>query len=180
MDYTTVKALHIIFVVTWFAGLFYIFRLFVYHVEANAKPVDVKTILIDQYKVMEKRLWYIITWPSAILALTFGIWMLFLNTSLIFQPYMQVKLAFVALLVIYQLYGQKLLVKLHKDPEAVSSMKMRFMNEVATVILIAIVFIIVKRDALDWLYGVFGILGVAVVLTVAIKWYKRFRNKKEK
>jgi len=158
--------------------LFYIFRLFVYHVEANSKTVEVKKILIDQYKIMEKRLWYIITWPSAILALTFGIWMLFINRSLILQPYMQVKLSFVVLLIIYQLYGQRLLVRLHKDSSAVSSMRMRFMNEVSTVLLIAIVFIIVKRDALDWLYGVFGILGVAVTLTIAIKWYKRFRNKK--
>jgi putative membrane protein len=91
---------------------------------------------------------------------------------------MQVKLSFVVLLIIYQLYGQRLLVRLHKDSSAVSSTRMRFMNEVSTVLLIAIVFIIVKRDALDWLYGVFGILWVAVTLSIAIKWYKRFRNKK--
>lgn len=178
MDYSTLKALHIIFVVTWFAGLFYIFRLFVYHAEADDKEQSVRNTLQAQYKIMENRLWYIITWPSAVLALSFGLGMLYLLPSLFWEPYMQVKLGFVFLLILYQLYGQRILNNLNKGEKKLSSLKMRFMNEVSTILLIAIVFIIVKKDALDWLYGVFGIIGLAVVLTIIIKWYKRYRSKR--
>ena len=69
-----VLSLHIIFIVTWFAGLFYIVRLFIYHTEAEAKPEPEKSILQNQYKIMEKRLWYGITWPSLVLTLIFGPW----------------------------------------------------------------------------------------------------------
>ena len=67
MTFQYLKALHLIFMVTWFAGLFYIVRLFIYHVEADKKEDPEKTILTNQFKLMEKRLWYGITWPSAIL-----------------------------------------------------------------------------------------------------------------
>ena len=75
--YDYIKSLHLIFVITWFAGLFYIVRLFVYHIEANEKPSPEKEILIKQYKLMSYRLWYIITWPSAILASLFAFLMIF-------------------------------------------------------------------------------------------------------
>ena len=74
-------ALHIIFVVTWFAGLFYIVRLFIYHTEAEQKAEPEKSILQTQYKLMEKRLWYGITWPSMILTLIFGPWVMSYNFS---------------------------------------------------------------------------------------------------
>ena len=75
--YTYIKALHIIFVVTWFAGLFYFPRLFIYNTEANDKPLDVKIALQEQFRIMMKRLWYGITWPSAILTLIFGLTVMF-------------------------------------------------------------------------------------------------------
>jgi len=65
--YPYIKALHLIFVVTWFAGLFYIPRLFIYHLEALEKPSPEREILAKQFRLMTRRLWYIITWPSAIL-----------------------------------------------------------------------------------------------------------------
>ena len=75
--YNYIKSLHLIFVITWFAGLFYIVRLFVYHAEAKAKPEPEQSILVKQYQLMAYRLWYIITWPSAVLASVFAFWMLF-------------------------------------------------------------------------------------------------------
>ena len=102
--YNYLKSLHLIFVVTWFAGLFYIVRLFVYQIEANAKPSPEKEILLEQYKIMTYRLWYIITWPSGILASIFGFWMLFftdLGNSWLHMPWMHVKLGFVFLLYLY-------------------------------------------------------------------------------
>ena len=101
MDFLYVKALHIIFVVTWFAGLFYIPRLFIYQTEAEDKLEPAKSILQTQYKLMSKRLWYIITWPSAILASIFGIWMLIQNPFYLSQPWMLVKIAFVFALYFY-------------------------------------------------------------------------------
>ena len=104
MEYLYIKSLHIIFITTWFAGLFYIVRLFVYQIEANDKPSPEKEILQKQYKIMTYRLWYIITWPSAILATVFALSLLHLNPDLIGMSWMQVKLVFVVLLFIYHYF----------------------------------------------------------------------------
>ena len=97
--YNYIKSLHLIFVITWFAGLFYIVRLFVYQIEANQKPEAEKEILQKQYKIMTYRLWYIITWPSAVLAILFAFWLLLLMPSWLLMPWMHVKLGFVVLLI---------------------------------------------------------------------------------
>ena len=101
MDISYLKALHIIFVVTWFAGLFYIVRLFIYFAEAEKKEAQTKVILQTQYKLMSKRLWYIITWPSAVLASLFAFWMLYLEPSYLLMPWMHIKLSFVLALYFY-------------------------------------------------------------------------------
>src|SRR5690606_6136892 len=100
--YLYIKSLHLIFIITWFAGLFYIVRLFVYQIEASQKPSPEKEILGKQLKIMASRLWNIITWPSAILAVLFGTWLLLINPALFEITWMQVKLAFVVLLIVYQ------------------------------------------------------------------------------
>lgn len=178
MNYLTLKALHIIFVVTWFAGLFYMFRLFVYYAEAGKKDESTSAILRDQFKIMMSRLWYIITWPSSILALLFGFWMLYINPALLGNTYMHLKLGFVLLLIIYQLYGQGLLNRIKAGGLPLSSMKYRFLNEVPTLILIAVVFLIVQKNSIDWIYGTIGIIGLAILLTIAIKLYKKSRESK--
>jgi len=102
MDFFYLKALHIIFVVTWFAGLFYIVRLFIYHVEAEDENETAKAILQKQYKLMSKRLWYGITWPSAVLTAFFAGWLLVTNFAYyLTQSWMHVKLTFVLALYIY-------------------------------------------------------------------------------
>src|SRR5690349_15862944 len=95
--YNYIKSLHLIFVITWFAGLFYIVRLFVYQIEANDKPSPEKEILQKQYKIMAYRLWYIITWPSAILATFFAVILLCIMPVWLQMSWMHVKLGFVAL-----------------------------------------------------------------------------------
>ena len=85
MDFDTVKALHIIFVVSWFAGLFYIVRLFVYHTEAQEKEELERNILSAQFEIMEKRLWWIITTPAMVLTIVFGTWMILLNPDYYLQ-----------------------------------------------------------------------------------------------
>ena len=101
--YNYIKSLHLIFVITWFAGLFYIVRLFVYQIEANEKPSPEKEILQKQYKIMTYRLWYIITWPSAFLAVFFALWLMIIMPAWLQMPWMQVKLGFVVLLIAYQI-----------------------------------------------------------------------------
>ena len=98
--YNYFKALHIFFVVAWFAGLFYVPRLFIYHIEATKKASPEKEILTKQLKIMTRRLWYIISWPSAILTILCGVLMLTIIPSWILQKWMIVKLSFVALLII--------------------------------------------------------------------------------
>jgi putative membrane protein len=173
------KALHLIFMVTWFAALFYIVRLFVYHAEAAQKPEPDRSILIKQYQLMQWRLWYIIGWPSMILTLIFGIGMLIKNPGYLSLPFMHIKLGLVTLLVIYHFYCQRLLTRLQHNDLPMGTMGFRILNEVATLLLIAIIFVIVLRDSISWLYGILGIMGVALLMMLAIKLYKKARTKNE-
>src|ERR1044072_7535148 len=97
--YNYIKALHIIFIVTWFSGLFYVVRLFIYNTEAGEKGAMEKTILRRQFAIMIRRLWFGITWPSAILTLIFGGWMLYLYGSVPF--WLRIKLGLVLALFLY-------------------------------------------------------------------------------
>jgi len=175
--YNYIKALHLIFVITWFAGLFYIPRLFIYHIEASEKPLPESRILTEQMQLMAKRLWFIITWPSAILAVLFAICLLLLMPGLLDQPWMHVKLAIVLLLIIYHLKTHQIFRQLQRDEIKYTSNYMRIWNEGATLILFAIIFLVTLRNALNWIYGVIGIIVFAIVLMLAIRLYKRIREK---
>jgi putative membrane protein len=178
VDYLSVKSIHIIFIVTWFAGLFYLPRIFIYQIEALNKDEPERSILQNQLSLMARRLWYIITWPSAIMTLIFGTYLLILQPSWLQLPFMYVKLTFVAVLYGYHLSLQYLFNQLQKGVIRYSSQQLRVWNEVATIILIAVVFLIVKKDQISWLWGTLGILGTALILMIAIRLYKKLREKK--
>ncbi len=175
--YNYIKALHLIFVVTWFAGLFYIPRLFIYHIEAWQKPSPEKEILANQLKLMTKRLWYIITWPSAILCTVFAIWLLFLMPGWLEQPWMHVKLAFVGLLFVYHFKCHQMFKQLQRDEVKYTSHFMRIWNEVATLVLFAVIFLVVLKNAFNWIYGVLGIFVLAILLMLGIRLYRKIREK---
>lgn len=175
--YNYIKSLHLIFVITWFAGLFYIVRLFVYQIEANDKPSPEKEILQKQYKIMTYRLWYIITWPSAILASIFAFWMLYLNSILLQLDFFQIKLIFVFLLYLYHLKCHQIFKQLQNDEVKHTSGFMRLWNEGATIILFAVVFLILVRDAINWIYGVIGIILFSILIMLGFKFYKKIREK---
>ncbi|WP_339608975.1 CopD family protein [uncultured Planktosalinus sp.] len=177
MIYNYLKALHLIFVITWFAGLFYIVRLFVYQIEAFQKPSPEKEILGKQFKVMTHRLWYIITWPSMILAVLFGVWMLTERTVLLTDTWMQVKLVFVLFLIVYHFICHKYFKQLQNDVVKHSSNFMRVFNEGATLVLFAVIFLVNFRYSMDWLYGTLGLIALALILMIGIKAYKRIRDK---
>ncbi|MFI8603645.1 CopD family protein [Cellulophaga baltica] len=175
--YGYIKALHLIFVITWFAGLFYVPRLFINHIEASLRPSPEKEILTKEFKLMTKRLWYIITWPSAILAIVFAIWLLVLFPVWLQQPWMHVKLAFVVLLILYHLKNHQIFKQLQRDDIKYTSNFMRIWNEGATIILFAVVFLVVLKSTISWVYGVVGIIALGVLLMFGIKLYKRIRAK---
>lgn len=175
--YNYIKALHLIFVITWFAGLFYIVRLFIYQIEASHKPSPDKEILGNQLKIMANRLWYIITWPSAILTLIFAGTLLYLNSGLIHLPWMQVKLGFVALLYLYHFKCHQIYKQLQNNTVKHSSNYMRLFNEGATIILFSVVFLVIVRHEVNWIFGVIGIISLSVILMLLVKIYKRFREK---
>ena len=178
--YNYIKSLHLIFVITWFAGLFYIVRLFVYHAEAKQKPQPEQDILIKQYQIMQYRLWYIITWPSAVLASVFAFWMLFftqIGQGWLQQPWMHVKLAFVLLLYLYHLKCHQIFKNLQKNEVKQSSNFFRIWNEGATIILFAVVFLVILKNAINWIYGVLGIFIFSIVIMMGFKFYKKIREK---
>ncbi|MBD79092.1 MAG: protoporphyrinogen IX oxidase [Crocinitomicaceae bacterium] len=176
MTFEYLKALHLVFMVTWFAGLFYIVRLFIYHTEANLKPESEKQILIDQFKIMEKRLWYGITWPSAILISIFAFWMLYERPAYLTEPFMQLKLAFIAGLYLYHMSCQRIYSQLQNNIYKYSSLKLRLWNELATLFLVSIIFIIVLRDTISFVWGLAGIFGLGLALWAAIRMYKSKRS----
>ncbi|MBD0779371.1 CopD family protein [Maribacter sp. ANRC-HE7] len=175
--YNYIKALHLIFVVTWFAGLFYIPRLFIYHIEASKKPSPDKEILTDQLKLMTKRLWKIITWPSAILCTVFAVWLLVLQPIWLQQPWMHVKLLFVVLLILYHLKCHQIYKQLQRDEVKYTSRFMRIWNEGATLILFAVVFLVILKSAFNWIFGVIGIMVLGILLMLGIRLYRRIQQK---
>lgn len=175
--YNYIKSLHLIFVITWFAGLFYIVRLFVYQIEANDKPSPDKEILQRQYKIMTYRLWYIITWPSAVLATIFALLLLHLNPGFLEMPWMKVKLGFVVLLFMYHFKCHKMYTELQNDNVKYTSNFMRLWNEGATIILFAVVFLVLLKNAINWVFGVIGIVVFSILIMLGYKLYKRIREK---
>jgi putative membrane protein len=178
MDFNTVKALHIIFVVSWFAGLFYIVRLFIYHTEAQLRDEPARSILSEQFIVMQKRLWWIITTPAMVLAVVFGTWMLVLNWPYYaIAGWMHLKLGFVGILLIYHFVCQRLMRELAQGKFRWSSNVLRIWNEVATLVLVAIAFLVSMKNQLNWIWGTVAFFAVAIGLMLLIKLYKRLRQR---
>ena len=174
MDFNYLKSLHIVFVVSWFAALFYIVRLFIYTAEAQAKDEVSKGILTTQLLFMQKKLWYIIGWPAMVGTHIFGFWMLFSNPAYYFsQPWMWLKLVLIVLLTLYHFVCQIILTKQKNGIFSMSSFKLRLFNELATLFLVAIVFLVVIKSTAGLLWGVLGLLAFAFVLILAVKIYRK-------
>ena len=176
MEILYLKSLHIIFVVTWFAGLFYIVRLFIYHTEADQKGEPDRSILISHFKLAEKRLWYGITFPSMILTYVFGFWMAFEMFGWNFPAWLLLKLGFVLGLTAYHFICHRIFRNLQRDKVKNSSFQLRIWNEVATLFLFAIVFIVVLKGSGNWIWGIAGLLIFALLLFTAILLYKKIRT----
>jgi putative membrane protein len=178
MTFLYLKAIHIVFIVTWFAGIFYMPRLFVYIIEASQKTEPEKSILSKQLKTMASRLWFGITWPSAVITLVIGVSMLINQPEWLTHGFMHIKLTLVFFLYVYHFSLHYLFRQLKRDVVKFSSMQMRLWNEVATLFLISIVFLIVLKNALSVLWGVLGLLGITLLIVLGIRVYKKYRNEK--
>lgn len=172
--YFYIKALHIIFIVTWFSGLFYIVRLFIYNAEANEKAEPERSILQSQFAIMIRRLWYGITWPSAVLTLLFGGWMWWLFGSL--PHWLVIKLLFVAGLYAYHFSLHVIFLQQQRGEFRYTSQQLRIWNEVATLFLVAVVMLVVVKQSMSLVWGLAGLLLLIVVLLLAIRIYKQLRG----
>jgi protoporphyrinogen IX oxidase len=173
--YNYVKALHIIFIVTWFSGMFYIVRLFIYNTEAGEKSEQEKTILRNQFTIMIRRLWMGITWPSAVLTIIFGVWMWSLLGTL--PGWLLVKLCFVAGLYIYHFTLHVLYRQQVQGIFKYTSQQLRIWNEVATIFLVSIVMLAVVKQQLSVIWALIGLILFILLLMSAIRIYKLARKK---
>ena len=173
--YLYIKALHIIFIVTWFAGMFYMPRLFIYNTEAVERPQPERNILQKQFSMMMRRLWLGITWPSAALTLIFGPWIWYLMGS--FPQWLLIKLGFVIGLYAYHLTLHIIYKQQMKAVFKYSSQQLRIWNEVATIFLVAIVMLAVVKQNISVVWGIVGLIAFVILLMSAIKIYKLIRSK---
>lgn len=147
-----------------------------YYAEAQQKIENEKRILSNQYRIMIRRLWRIITFPSAIIATTTGILLLMIQPAFLQSGWMLLKLGFVLLLWIYHLICGRYVRQTQEDTLVKSSDFMRIWNEGATLILFSIVFLVVMKSALNWIFGVGSLVGLSVLLMLGIRIYKRMRD----
>lgn len=179
MDFLYIKSLHIIFVVCWFAALFYMVRLFIYTAEAQKKEETEKKILTAQLLIMQKKLWYIIGWPSMIGTFIFGWWMIWENTIYLTLPWMWLKLILVAALFLYHLQCQMIYKKQTEGVFLWGSFKLRLFNELATVFLVGIVFLVTVKSTGSLVWSLLGLVIFAALMMAFVTIYKRMREKNE-
>ncbi|WP_341526887.1 protoporphyrinogen oxidase HemJ [Nostoc sp. UHCC 0302] len=177
MAYSWFKAFHIVGFVVWFAGLFYLVRLFIYHVEANQEPEPARTILKNQYQIMEKRLYSIITTPGMFVTIAMAIGLLTTEPDVLKESWLHIKLLFVAILVGYHHYCARLMKKLAKDECQWSSQQLRALNEAPTVMLVVIVLLAVFKNNLPTDLTAWGIFAMIIFMAVTIQLYAKKRKR---
>ena len=177
MAYSWFKAFHLIGIVVWFAGLFYLVRLFIYHVEANQETEPAKTILKNQYQIMEKRLYHIITTPGMLVTVAMAIGLLTTEPDVLKQGWLHIKLLFVALLLGYHFYCGRLMKQLAIDECRWSGQQLRALNEAPTVLLLVIVLLAVFKDNLPTDITAWGVFGLIILMAVTIQLYAKKRRR---
>ena len=172
MDYLIAKCIHIIFVVSYFAGIFYMVRLFIYHTEALEKEEPERSILHKQFSFMEERLWNIITVPALILMVLSGIYMFYAMQWVYFtQGWMHVKLLFIVFLFVYHYYSWRIMKRLQAGQTTLTSVQLRMLNEVATIILFVVVFAVVLRGYFIayWYASLLAFVAMGVLIMLVVK-----------
>ena len=174
--YLWFKTLHIVGVVVWFAGLFYLVRLFIYHVEAADLEPTVKKAFEEQYTLMERRLANIITTPGMILAVSMAVGLLITQTSWLNQAWMQAKLALVAGLIAYHIFCYRLMGQLNRGECSWSGRQLRALNELPTLFLVLVVMLVVFKNQFPTGAATWLIVGLVLFMAASIQFYARWRR----
>lgn len=171
MSYQIFKSLHFIGIISWFAGLFYIVRLFIYHVEALDRPSPDREVLTSQFKIMERRLWFGITWPACILTWLAGIGLATTSGQYVL-PWFHIKLLFLICLQAYHFKCGSMVKSLKNDLCSFNSYGLRLFNELATLLMVIIVFLAVYKQLMNVVYAIVGFAIFGILLILGIKLYR--------
>jgi len=174
--YLWFKTLHIIGVVVWFAGLFYLVRLFIYHREAEALEPPLKEAFGQQYGLMERRLANIITTPGMVLAVVCAVGLLSVNPAWLQQGWMHAKLAFVAALLAYHAFCYRLMGQLQRGACNWSGRQLRALNELPTLLLVIVVMLVVFKAQFPTGAATWLIVGLVLFMAASIQFYARWRR----
>lgn len=177
MAYYWFKAFHLIGVVVWFAGLFYLVRLFVYHAEAAQEPEPAQSILKNQYQIMEKRLYNIITTPGMIVTVTMAIGLISTEPDILKSGWLHIKLAFVVGLLGYHFYCGRIMKRLEKNECQWTGQQFRALNEAPTVLLVVIVMLAVFKSQLPLDLTTWLIVALVILMAASIQLYAKKRRK---
>ena len=174
--YLWFKTLHIVGVVVWFAGLFYLVRLFIYHREAEELEPALRAPFQAQYALMEKRLANIITTPGMVVAVSMAIGLLVSNPAWLHQGWMHAKLAFVAALLAYHAFCYRLMGRLQRGACAWSGRQLRALNELPTLLLVVVVMLVVFKDQFPTGAATWFLVALVVLMAASIQFYARWRR----
>jgi putative membrane protein len=174
--YLWFKTLHIVGVVVWFAGLFYLVRLFIYHREAEALAPPLRQAFEDQYALMERRLANIITTPGMVVAVVCAAGLLSVNPAWLHQGWMHAKLAFVAALLAYHAFCYRLMGKLQRGDCRWSGRQLRALNELPTLLLVVIVLLVVFKDQFPTGAATWFLVALVGLMAASIQFYARWRR----
>jgi len=175
-SYLWFKTFHIIGVVVWFAGLFYLVRLFIYHVEAAEQEQPIRAAFEQQYGLMERRLANIITTPGMAVAVSCAVGLLVVNPSWLQQSWMHAKLLFVALLLGYHWLCYRLMGQLQRGECNWSGRQLRALNELPTLLLVIVVLLVVFKQQFPTGAATWLTVGLVVFMAASIQFYARWRR----
>ena len=176
MAYYWFKAFHLIGIVVWFAGLFYLVRLFVYHAEADEQPQPAQTILKRQYEIMEKRLYNIITTPGMAVTVAMAIGLISTEPEILKSGWLHIKLAFVALLLGYHFYCGRIMKQLEKGECQWTGQQFRALNEAPTILLVIIVLLAVFKNNLPLDLTTWLVVALVIAMAASIQLYAKKRR----
>lgn len=174
--YLWFKTLHIVGVVVWFAGLFYLVRLFIYHREAEQLEPALRTAFQQQYGLMERRLANIITTPGMVVAVVCAIGLLSVNPGWLKQGWMHAKLAFVAALLAYHWFCYRLMGQLQRGECLWNGKQLRALNELPTLLLVIVVMLVVFKNQFPTGAATWFLVALVVFMAASIQFYARWRR----
>jgi protoporphyrinogen IX oxidase len=176
MAYQWFKAFHLVGIVCWFAGMFYLPRLFVYHAEAYEQPEPARSILKAQYQIMEKRLYSIIMTPAMLLTVAMAIGLISTEPDVLKEPWLHIKLACVALLLVYHHLCARIMKQFANDTCKLTGQQFRWFNEFPTVFFVIVVMLAVFKNNLPTSATAWGIFAMVIAMAAFIQLYARKRR----